>query len=333
MLAGSEAERMSSQSPTIFGPYFLRSTVASSERAELAVALTFVPDGSKPLIALRRLRGPPESQAPRVERFLGHAGRYAVLRHPNIAEVKDLGSIDGTGYIAVEWVHGRSLLSALAACGRLGIGFPTEVALHIVAKTLDALDYAHAFRGVDQRPLGIVHGDLRHSNVLLANDGQVKVADFELAEWSSTARTPRGTCIGGRHGFFTYLAPEQVRAPEASDARSDVFGLGVLLYELVTGRHLFSDPDEAPLLARLELGQFEVPITRYRPDLHPELESIVRTALAPEPGDRFGSAAAFRDALAGFLSSVGVTPGPEALRQLLARLFPPDAEAPEAESD
>ncbi|MCK6548318.1 serine/threonine protein kinase [Myxococcota bacterium] len=324
---------MASPHSTIFGPYFLRSVVASSERAELAIALTFVPDGSKPLIALRRLRGNHDTDATRDERFLLHAGRYAVLRHPNIAEVKDLGSLEGTSYVAVEWVQGRSLLSALAACGRLGIGFPTDVALFIVAKTLDALEYAHAFRGADGRPLGIVHGDLRHSNVLLASDGQVKVSDFELGDVSSTARTERGTCVGGRHGFFTYLAPEQVRAPDRVDARADVFGLGVLLYELVTGRHLLSDPDEDALLMRLEQSQFDVPITRYRPDLHPELESIIRTALAPEPSDRFGSAAAFRDALGAFLASVGVAPGPEALRQLLARLFPPDAEAPEAESE
>lgn len=303
---------------TSFGPFYVQNVIAVSDAAELSLATLFDADGSKPLIALRRLkRGP---NAPSEELFLERAMRYAVLRHPNVAEVKDLGTLDGTSYVATEYVQGKSLLSALAACGRMGLGFPTDVALYIILKTLEALDHVHQVKARNGVSLGILHRDLRHSNVLLGLDGSVKLSDFEMGFASTHARTANGVCVGGRQGFFSYLAPEQTK-DEAVDARTDLFSVGVVLYELVTGRHLFSDKAEDRLLQRVGQGAYDLPIARYRPDLHPELASIIRTALAPEPADRFGSAAVFLDALTTFLASVGVTPGKDALRELMERLF------------
>lgn len=320
---------MSQPARSTFGPYYVQSSIASSDVSELSLAVLFVPDGSKPVIVLRRTRADHPDRERLGEELLQKASRYAVLRHPSIAEVKDLGTLEGRGYVATEYVRGKSLLSALAACGRLGLGFPTDIALYIVARVLEALEHAHNFKGRDQRPLAIAHRDLRHSNVLLAPDGTVKVSDFEIGFASTHPRTSRGICVGGRQGFFSYLAPEQTRDPAAADGKSDLFSLGVVLYELVTGRHLFSDRNEDLLIQRLQQGQYDLPIARYRPDLHPELESIIRTALSADPSDRFGSAAAFLQALNAFLGSVGVTPGPEALRELMERLFPPEVEEPE----
>lgn len=309
---------MLAQVKSSFGPYYVQNVIAVSEAAELALATLFGPDGSKPLIVLRRLRA--GDHAPPHDIFLERASRYAVLRHPNIAEVKDLGTLEGTSYVATEYVHGKSLLSALAACGRMGLGFPTDVALYIICKVLEALAHAHGVKGKNGEKLGILHRDVRHSNVLLGLDGTVKVSDFEIGHASTHARTTTGVCIGGRQGFFSYLAPEQTK-DEPVDQRSDLFSVGVVLYELVTGRHLFSDKTEERLLARLAQGQYDLPIARYRPDLHSELSSIIRTALAPDPADRFGSAATFLDALTSFLASVGVMPTREALRELMERLF------------
>src|SRR5262245_54141280 len=104
---------MIAQVKSSFGPYYVQNVIAVSEAAELSLATLFGPDGSKPLIVLRRLKSGDHDV------FLERAARYAVLRHPNIAEVKDLGTLDGTSYVATEYVHGKSLLSALAACGRM----------------------------------------------------------------------------------------------------------------------------------------------------------------------------------------------------------------------
>lgn len=324
-------QRVQMETPgrSTFGPYYVQNVIAVCETAELSLAMLFVPDGTKPIIALRRVRTETPDRDVVNAKFLDVATRYAVLRHANIAEVKDLGTLEDRSYIATEYVRGKSLLSALAACGRLGLGFPTDIALYIVSKILEALQYAHAFKKKDGTPLGVVHRDIRHSNVLLASDGTVKVSDFEMGMASTHLRTNRGVCVGGRQGYFSYLAPEQAREPSEVDARTDIFSVGIVLYELVTGRHLFSDRSEELLLQRVQQGQYDLPIARYRPDLHPELESIIRTALAPDPSDRFGSATAFLQALHSFLGAVGVSPGPDSLRELMERLFPPEVEDPE----
>lgn len=315
---------MLAQAKTSFGPYYVQNVIAVSEAAELSLATLFGPDGTRPLIVLRRLR--PGDQAPPHELFLERASRYAVLRHPNVAEVKDLGTLEGTSYVATEYVRGKSLLSALAACGRMGLGFPTDVALYIICKVLESLMHVHAVKAKNGEKLGILHKDLRHSNVLLGLDGSVKVSDFEIGMASTHLRTASGVCVGGRQGYFSYLAPEQTR-DEPVDQRTDLFSVGVVLYELVTGRHLFSDKTEERLLSRLSQGSYDLPIARYRPDLHSELSSIIRTALSPDPADRFGSAAIFLEALTSFLASVGVTPAREALRELMERLFGAEEEA------
>src|SRR5262245_54113579 len=122
---------------TTFGPYYVQNVIAASEIAELSLAMLFVPDGTKPVIALRRIRNENIDKEKFDQEFLEHAARYAVLRHPNIAEVKDLGTLEDRCYIATEHVRGKSLLSALAACGRMGLGFPTDIALYIVSKMLE----------------------------------------------------------------------------------------------------------------------------------------------------------------------------------------------------
>jgi eukaryotic-like serine/threonine-protein kinase len=315
-----------------FGPYLIQDVIAACDVTEVSLATMINADGTTPLIVLRRVQ---ESYAERERlnrELLEHGARYAVLHHPNIVEVKDLGTLQGRSYVATELVRGRSLLSALATCGRLGLGFPTDVALHITGSALDALTYAHNLKAKDGASLAIYHRDLRHSNVLLSFEGIVKIADFELAVGSTHNRTPLGVCVGGRQGFFSYLSPEEARG-EPIDARADLFSLGIVLYELVTGRHLFSDADEDALLDRLRSGVFELPIARYRPDLNPELESIIRTALAPEANDRFSSSEAFKDALMSFLGSVNVAPGPQNVRDLMEKLFGPEERGPDARED
>jgi serine/threonine-protein kinase len=314
-----------------FGPYLIQGPIAECEHVDLLLAYMFGADASSQVVALRRTK-PDRGDDRYAAEMLDSASRYAVLHHSNIVEVKDLGTLDERSYVATEFVRGKSLLSALAACGRLGHGFPTDVALYIASCALEALEYAHGLKKANGDPLGVIHRDLRHSNVLLSFDGSVRITDFEMGRVSTQQRTPRGVCIGGRQGFFSYLAPEQARQ-ETIDARTDVFSLGIVLYELVTGRHLFSDRDEDALLERLKLGAYELPIARYRPDLNPELESIIRTALAPETGDRFGSASSFLGALNAFLESVHVSPSPRNLRELMEKLFGPEVSEGDARED
>lgn len=323
---------MAPSTPATFGPYLIKNAVAGGPLAELDLASLFGLENSAQLVMLRRVR----ADHPRAERlnrdWLDAAGRYALLKHPGVIEVKDFGTFDGRSYLATEYIRGRSLQAALAACGRLGLGFPTDVALYIVSEVLDALEYAHSLKSRGGAPLSTLHGDVRHSNVVIAFDGTVRLGDFGMGIGSTHPRTERGVCIGGRQGYYSYLAPEQARQ-EAFGASADIFSLGVVLYELVTGRHLFSDQTENAIFERLLQGAYDLPIARYRPDLHPELESIIRTAVAPDPTDRFASASSFKQALSSFLLGVGVAAGQKNVHELMERLFGAEQSEPDLRED
>ncbi len=302
---------------TSYGPFIIGSAISGREAVTMSMATLFLPDGSSQTVALRRTRVCDDGAH---DAFLRAAERYAVLRHPHIVPVRDLGTIDGRSYLATEYVRGHNLLRVLARCGQKRLGFPTDVALFIVQRVLSALEYAHALRDPQGRPLLLAHGDLCHSNVLLTVDGQVQVSDFGLGTFSTRRRTPRRLNAGVGKRFSSYLAPEQVRG-EPADAAADIFAVGVLLFELVSGHILFTGTDEDVLLERLAAGKYEVPLERYRPDLHPMLAWIVRTALAPEPEERFSSAASFSRAIDELLSRVNARLDRYFLNNLMQRLF------------
>lgn len=300
-----------------FGPFVLGPTIAARRQIELCQATLFGPDGTHHPVALRRTRvlddGPNEA-------LIGRALHYALLRHPAIAEVKDLGTLHGRSYIATELIKGHNLLRVLARCGARRIGFPTDVALYIVRTILLALEHAHSRTAKDGRPLPVIHGDLGHTNVLLTLEGEVRLTDFALGLGTTRKRTEAGTNQGLGKGFTSYLAPEQIRG-EAPSPATDLFGVGILLYELVTGRVLFTGPREEALLETVGAGRYEVPLDRHRPDLHPQLAAIIRQALRADATARPQDARAMIIAIDQLLENVRCQVGPNFLRNLMTRLF------------
>lgn len=301
-----------------FGPYLLERRIATRRRIELYRATAMGTDGRPRPIMLRRTGSLDDGVH---DRFLAGAMQYAVVHHASVAEVVDLGTIDGRSYIATAWVEGRDLLKVLARCAQMRLGFPTDVALHVLDRVLAALEAAHGTKDRAGRPVPIVHGDLCHSNVLLTDEGDVSVTDFAMGIASTRRRTMSGLHQGSSKNRFTcYASPEQLRG-EALTPRSDVFLAGVLLYELVTGRVLFKGREDDELIDVVASGRFEVPLERHRADLHPKLARIVHTALAADPAHRFPSAAAFSDAIRGLLESVQASVDRRFLAQLMRRLF------------
>lgn len=299
-----------------FGPYFLGQTLGTRNGCELTLATLFAPTGHARSVVLRQTRAYADGAN---EIFLARARQYAVLHHPNIVPVLDLGTIDGRSYVATRYVRGKNLLRVLARCGQKRLGFPTDVALYIVTKVLDALEHAH---GLTSRngPLQILHTDVCHSNILVSGRGDVLVSDFQMGAGSTRRRTRRGINRGGGKGYSAYVSPEQVRG-EPLDVRADIFSVGVVLYELVTGHLLFNSAVEAAILDALRHGTFEVPLERFRPDLHPSLGRIVKRALSPRPEDRFESATAFKAAIDDLLQEVGASLRPLFLANFMETLF------------
>lgn len=305
----------------MFGPYVLERRVQIRRHIELYRATSFLPDGAPRPVVLRRTRTLHDGVH---DGFLDAAIRYAVIRHPNVAEVVDLGALDGRSYVATERIVGRDLVRVLVRCTHKKVRVPTDVALYILLEVLAALEAAHDARDRAGRSLALVHGDLCHSNIILTAEGEVRVTDFEMQIGSTRRRSPRGLHYGTRGTFTCYRSPEQLRG-EAASVRSDLFSAGIVLYELLTGQALFRDSDERALVKRIADERFEVPLTKARADLHPELVRIVHTALAARPEDRFATAADLRAAIAALLELAHATVEAQFLARFLKRLFEPRA--------
>jgi serine/threonine-protein kinase len=310
--------RVSSTQNT-FGPYFLGATIGARNGTELSLATLFGGTGDAQTVVLRQTREYHDGSS---DVFMSAAQRYAILHHHNVVPVLDLGTIDGRSYVATQYIRGKNLLRVLARCGQKRIGFPTDVALYIVMRALDALEYAHAVESREGR-ITVLHGDLSHSNILVTGRGEVLVSDFEMSCASTRRRTRRGVNRGGGKGYSSYISPEQARG-ETTDPRSDVFSLGVVLFELVTGHLMFNAATEASILEQLGTETFEVPLDRHRPDLHPGLAAIVKRALAAKADDRFSCAAEFKDAIRELLAKVGANLQPLFLANFMEMLFGKD---------
>jgi serine/threonine-protein kinase len=220
------------------------------------------------------------------ERFTREAQIMGALAHANIVQVYDVGD----GYIALEYLEGWSLLRIVATAVTAGIPVPLGVILSVLYELCDALDHVHTRCGRDGRPLGIVHRDLSLGNLFVTRSGHLKLIDFGIATAPGLMADDGRIC-----GKPSYMAPEVIRG-RASDARADVFAVGVLAWELLAGRRLFTATcDEATL--RDVLRTRPAPPSEHRRESPPMLDSLVLGALAKDPDKRTPSAAILRDQL------------------------------------
>lgn len=243
-------------------------------------------------VALKVLRPELASERAIVDRFRTEAVALARLNHPNIATVYGLIEQHGELFMVMEFVEGRTVEAVLASQGRLPVG----EAVRVGRAVLDALEHAHG--------MGVIHRDLKPANLMLTRSGLVKVMDFGIARLAGTSRhTEYGRIVGTP----LYMSPEQLRGEEV-DPRSDVYALGIVLYELLTGQEAFqADSDYEMLLA--QVSRMPARPLDLRPDLPPALDAVVMQALCKVRADRFPSAAAFRRALAPFDAPVGESTG------------------------
>jgi len=216
------------------GEYRIVRSLACGGMAEVSLALTSGPQGFEKLVVLKKIL-PHLAAKPRYVRlFLDEAKLAASLDHPNIAQVHAIGQVDGAYCIAMEYVHGSDLKRVVARVAASGRPFPIDQAVRIVREVAAALHHAHERCGPDGTPLRIVHRDVSPSNIQISYDGAVKLIDFGVAKSEvSSIRTQTGT-LKGKAG---YMAPEQVQCGPV-DRRTDVYALGIVLWELLSGRQL-----------------------------------------------------------------------------------------------
>ena|GEM_PF-4623183 len=301
-----------------FGNYVLEERIGVGGMAEIFLASADVGDTRQRLVIKRILSHLSDDES-FVRMFIEEAKLCVLLRHSNVVQVYDLGVVDDQYFIAMEYVEGRDLLKTLAACARQRVAFPTDLALHIVLQVLKALEYAHNLRGSDGRPMNIIHRDVSPPNVLLSYDGAVKLSDFGIAKASFREKTRTGIF----KGKFGYMSPEQAMGEEL-DQRSDLFAAGILLYELLTGRRLFTGPNEVAIIEKVRTATIHPPLLHHRPDISKTLHDIVMKSLARRRDDRFSSAAELHEAIYNYTFHNGVVLSPRSLTTFMDRIFPTD---------
>lgn len=260
--------------------------IASGGMAEVWLARRLGEAGFSRDVVIKRMHPRMAHDAHFVRMFLDEARLTAALQHPNIAQVLDLGRADDHWFIAMEFVDGPDLGRAAKSAVRSQEGVPIPLAAWIVARAAQGLHYAHQQRDpMTGRPLDLIHRDVSHANLLLSRHGDVKVIDFGIARANVRKSTTNSGIVKGKPG---YLAPEQLKG-HPQDARVDVFALGVVLWELLTGRVLFRRTEHVVSMERT-LDFHPPPPSSLRPTVSPDLDAVVLAALEKEPGDRVASA-------------------------------------------
>jgi len=305
--------------PERLGRYDIIGELATGGMAQILLAKPSEPGGFKRLVVLKRILPHLADDKAFIQMFHDEARIVGTLDHPNVVQVHELEEGSDGMFMVMEFLDGESMFGLMRRLTRLKTQISHDLAIHLVAEACSGLHAAHEMRDDQDRPLDLVHRDISPHNLFVTYSGKLKVIDFGIAK---TENRITRTETGQLKGKFEYMSPEQCAA-QPVDRRADVYALGIVLYELVTGRRLFKRANEL-LTIRAVTEQPIIPPSELNPDCSPELEAVTMRALAREPEDRFESCAKMRRALLRVLREEHRSPKlPEdQLLELMQELFP-----------
>lgn len=275
--------------------------------AEVFKAKSYGVEGFEKILVIKRIL-PELARSKRFSDLFVHEAKLSVrLSHANIVQVFDLGMVEQTGgptyFIAMEYVAGLDLATLLARCRDLKLPLPPGMCVYVAAEVAKGLDHAHRRRDEQMRPLGIVHRDVSPQNILISWEGEVKVADFGIAKARDTLEEEGDAPAGLLHGKYPYMSPEQARG-DGVDARSDIFSLGTVLYEMLTGTNPFRGTTAFETLRRVRVGEYP-PVELLRDDLPNGLGALLEKALFLAPEARYTDAGRMYESLLAYLYASG----------------------------
>src|SRR5882724_1739187 len=304
--------------PRQVGRYGVVSHLATGEVADLYIARRQGMGGFERKLVVKALQARYAREPRLVRMFLDEARLAATLNHPSIVQVYDVGEANGKTFVAMEYIKGGTLSEIIRRGVEVGRFLPNEHALHIVGQIAAGLDYAHRHRDPRGAARRIVHGNVSLSNIMVTNEGQAKLIAFGSALIQT--EIPRELQI--RRGQARYMSPEQASGA-AIDHRSDIYSLGVVLYETTVARPLWRGPSDE-ILKRIIAESIPRP-TSVRRNYPRALEPIVMKARAKWPEDRYQSADQLCSDLDDFVAAAGVRCGAHEVAQYLRDLFPATA--------
>ena len=271
------------------GKYELLTRLATGGMAEVFLASEHGIAGLERLVVIKRILPHLAERPDFVEMFLREGRIIARLNHPNIVQIYELGNDAGRYFLALEYIHGVTLRELQILVNREGRNFPLDAALGAMMQVCQGLHTAHELQDLDGQPLGLVHRDVTPHNIMCTSDGLMKLLDFGIAK--ATEGELEATFSGDLKGKFSYMSPEQV-LQTPMDRRSDIFSLGILLWETLTGRRLFKRKSQLEMMQAISSG--EVPGARtFRKDIPPALDALVMRALSIDREQRVESALGF----------------------------------------
>ncbi|MBL0693448.1 serine/threonine protein kinase [Comamonas sp. JC664] len=305
---------MTLEAGTHIGKYVVRRKLAEGGMAEIYLCTARGAEGFEKEVVIKRVRAFLASDPEFVGMFIAEARLASRLNHANVVQIFDFDKHQDTYYLAMEYVRGCSLWELRKRGKELMEPVPPMLVAHIGAEVARGLHYAHRVR-VNGQPLDLVHRDVTPHNVLLSFDGAVKLTDFGIAKAGNKLTQP-----GVLKGKFAYMSPEQARG-EAVDARTDIFALGVVLWEMLTGGRLFDGDSEVAVLRAVQQSAIPPP-ARLNPDVPPDLDAAVVRALERDPALRFQTAAELERALAQCVLTHATSVDDTDLSAFMRRLFP-----------
>jgi len=296
---------MAEHAPLVYGKYQLLELLARGGMAEVFKAKSHGVEGFEKVLVIKRILADLGKNPEFVEMFINEAKIAVTLSHANIVQVFDLGRADETYFIAMEFVAGSDLATALRRSRKYAKPLARDLSAYIVSEVAKGLDYAHRRRDAQMEPLHIVHRDVSPQNVLLSWEGEVKLTDFGIAKARTTVES--GTEAGVLKGKYAYMSPEQARGEDV-DGRTDIFALGTVLYESIAGENPFDRGSTYETLRAVRDGRTPTLAQRRWPagqGVSPELSAIVAGAMAPDRSERYENAGRLYEELIQFLYASG----------------------------
>ncbi len=314
---------MTTFQPLRFGKYLLLDRIAMGGMAELYRAKITGEKGFEKLIAIKKILPHLIAEEDLINSFIDEAKLAAFLQHQNIAQIYDFGKIESSYFIAMEYLAGKDLRFVIKKTleQKHPLGLPNI--LHIISQICAGIDYAHNLKDYHGKPLNIIHRDIGPHNIFITYSGQVKIIDFGIAKAAIHNTT---TQIGSIKGKLAYMSPEQANG-EKIDHRSDIFAVGILLYEMVTEKQMFAG-DAFQVFPKVREADFE-PAVNINAMLPEQLYRILDLALAKKPENRYQSADKMYGDITELIATLSLQPNDRVLAANMKNLFEKEAETEE----